>query len=151
MLSRFIPTVAVASGRQSDSIRVSNQGWSGLVGKGQIFDVNKFLCIKFKTVINCPRILEHRSRFSNCYSADFGALLPAKQLYNNQNIAMGAPKSVVRLSRSNRTYLSQKSERRPKRKCGRTEDHLVLRDSDNVKRNREGEWKEGGTRRELFD
>ena len=43
--------------------------------------------------ITCPRILEHRSRFSDCCSADFGTRLPANQLYNSQKINFVAPKS----------------------------------------------------------
>ena len=44
-------------------------------------------------ISTCPRILEHRSPFSDCCSADFGPRLPANQLYNNQQIIFGAPKS----------------------------------------------------------
>ena len=46
-----------------------------------------------KKVMACPRILEHRSQFSDCCWADLGPRQPANQLYNNQKIVFGAPKS----------------------------------------------------------
>ena len=41
------------------------------------------------------RILERKSWFSDCCSADFGPCLPANQLYNNQQINCFPPKSGV--------------------------------------------------------
>ena len=50
---------------------------------------------RLNPLMSCPRILEHRSRFSDFSSADFGPRLPSNQLYNNQKIDLGTPKSGV--------------------------------------------------------
>ena len=50
---------------------------------------------RLNPLMSCPLILEHRSRFFDFSSADFGPCLPSNQLYNNQKIDLGTPKSGV--------------------------------------------------------